>query len=106
MDDREAQFKQLVAEFPDSPMGHFSLGKLYLDRSQWREAAGCLERAAQLDHAVDRQPVQTDGRYLPTVPPRAKLGADHVALVRDFPHHHDHTLGGKRHEPRFVPVSS
>ena len=29
MSDREAQFKQLVSEFPDSPMGHFSLGKLY-----------------------------------------------------------------------------
>ena len=51
MNDREAQFKQLVAEFPDSPMGHFSLGKLYLDTQRWAEAAGCFERAVKLDPA-------------------------------------------------------
>src|SRR5687768_14129643 len=49
MSDREAQFKQLVAEFPDSPMGHFSLGKLYLDEQRWAEAAACFERAVKID---------------------------------------------------------
>ncbi len=49
MTDREAEFKQLVAEFPESPMGHFSLGKLYLDSQRWAEAASCLERAVKLD---------------------------------------------------------
>ena len=49
MSDREAQFKQLVAEFPDSPMGHFSLGKLYLDTQRWAEAAGCFENAVRID---------------------------------------------------------
>lgn len=49
MSDREAQFKQLVAEFPDSPMGHFSLGRLYLDEQRWAEAAASFERAASLD---------------------------------------------------------
>jgi uncharacterized protein HemY len=47
--DREAQFKQLVADFPQSPMGHFSLGKLYLEQKRWDEAAASLERATQLD---------------------------------------------------------
>lgn len=51
MSDREAQFKQLVAEFPDSPMGHFSLGKLYLDAQRWAEAAASLESAVKLDPA-------------------------------------------------------
>jgi tetratricopeptide (TPR) repeat protein len=47
--DREQQWKELVAEYPDSPMGHFSLGKLYLDSSRYAEAAACLAEAARLD---------------------------------------------------------
>ena len=49
MTDREAQFKQLVAEFPDSPMGHFSLGKLYLSERRYAEAVPLLEQAVALD---------------------------------------------------------
>jgi uncharacterized protein HemY len=51
MNDREEQFKQLVAEFPDSPMGHFSLGKLYLEQQRWVDAAGCFATAVKLDPA-------------------------------------------------------
>ncbi|MGQ0506638.1 MAG: tetratricopeptide repeat protein [Myxococcaceae bacterium] len=47
--EREAQFKQLVRDYPDSPMGHFSLGKLYLDERRYDEAASCLESAVTLD---------------------------------------------------------
>ena len=47
--EREAEFKALVAEFPDSPMGHFSLGKLYLDGTRWAEAAACFAEAVRLD---------------------------------------------------------
>lgn len=47
--EREAQFKQLVAEFPDSPMGHFSLGKLYLEGGRYAEAAASLKEAVRLD---------------------------------------------------------
>lgn len=47
--DREAQFKALIAEFPDSPMGHFSLGKLYLEGQRWAEAAACFAEAVRLD---------------------------------------------------------
>ncbi len=46
---REQQFKALVAEFPDSPMGHFSLGKLYLDERRYPESAQSLEEATRLD---------------------------------------------------------
>jgi uncharacterized protein HemY len=49
MSDRETQFKQLVAQFPDSPMGHFSLGKVYLEQKRWAEAAGCFEEAVKHD---------------------------------------------------------
>ncbi len=49
MNDREEQFKQLVAEYPDSPMGHFSLGKLYLEQQRWAEAAGCFASAVKCD---------------------------------------------------------
>ncbi len=47
--EREAQFKQMVAEFPDSPMGHFSLGRHYLDGKRWSEAVSCFLEAARLD---------------------------------------------------------
>ena len=49
MSDREAEFKALIAEFPDSPMGHFSLGKLYLDEKRWPDAAGAFAEAVRLD---------------------------------------------------------
>ncbi len=47
--EREAMFQQMVAEFPDSPMGHFSLGKLYLEERRWAEAAASLSKAVALD---------------------------------------------------------
>lgn len=47
--DREAQFKQLVKDYPDSPMGHFSLGRLYLEARRYGEAAAALEEAIRLD---------------------------------------------------------
>jgi tetratricopeptide (TPR) repeat protein len=46
---REQQFKDLVAEFPDSPMGYFSLGKYYLDEKDYRQSASCFEQAVKLD---------------------------------------------------------
>jgi uncharacterized protein HemY len=49
MSDREAEFKALIAEFPDSPMGHFSLGKLYLEGQRWAEAAAAFAEAVRLD---------------------------------------------------------
>jgi predicted Zn-dependent protease len=48
-DARLEQFKQMAAEFPDSPMAQFSLGKAYLERRQYAEAAKSLEEAVRLD---------------------------------------------------------
>jgi uncharacterized protein HemY len=48
-DARLEQFKKMVTNFPDSPMSHFSLGKLYLERRQYAEAAQSLEAAVRLD---------------------------------------------------------
>ena len=47
--EREQQFKDLVNEFPNSPMGHFSLGKLYLEERRYPEAVQSLEAAVKLD---------------------------------------------------------
>jgi Flp pilus assembly protein TadD len=47
--DREEQFKQLVEKFPNSPMGHFSLGKWYLEVKRYPEAVKALEEAVRLD---------------------------------------------------------
>ncbi len=46
--DREAQFKELVREFPDSPMGHFSLGRWYLDEKRFGESVPCFREAVRL----------------------------------------------------------
>jgi uncharacterized protein HemY len=47
--DREAMFLNMVSEFPDSPMGHFSLGRLYVDEKRWAEAVTALSGAVKLD---------------------------------------------------------
>jgi TolA-binding protein len=47
--ERKQQFKDLVNEFPSSPMGHFSLGKLYLEERRYEEAVQSLEAAVKLD---------------------------------------------------------
>jgi cytochrome c-type biogenesis protein CcmH/NrfG len=49
MNDRETTFKEMIRQFPDSPMGHFSLGRLYVDEKRWDEAVGALSEAARLD---------------------------------------------------------
>jgi uncharacterized protein HemY len=46
---REALFLDMVQQFPDSPMGHFSLGRLYLDEQRWAEAVSALSEAVRLD---------------------------------------------------------
>ncbi|MCI0569878.1 MAG: tetratricopeptide repeat protein [Myxococcaceae bacterium] len=48
-DPREQMFLQMVQEYPDSPMGHFSLGKHYLEQRRYAEAARALEAAVRLD---------------------------------------------------------
>lgn len=48
-DPREDKFKQIVAQYPDSPMGHYSLGRLYLEQRRFAEAVVPLEAATRLD---------------------------------------------------------
>src|SRR6185436_15575574 len=47
--EREQQFLDMVREFPDSPMGYFSLGKYYLDEKNYALAESALEHAVKLD---------------------------------------------------------
>lgn len=49
MTDREAMFREMIRQFPDSPMGHFSLGRLLVDEKRWAEAVATLSEAAKLD---------------------------------------------------------
>jgi uncharacterized protein HemY len=46
--DREALFRKMIQDFPQSPMGHFSLGKLLLEQKRYAEAATHFEHAARL----------------------------------------------------------
>jgi cytochrome c-type biogenesis protein CcmH/NrfG len=45
----EEDLKQMVQEFPDAPMGWFSLGRHYLDAQKYQQAADALAQAAKLD---------------------------------------------------------
>ena len=47
--DKEKQFLDLVARFPKNPMGHFSLGKLYLEQKRFSESVQALEKATAVD---------------------------------------------------------
>jgi uncharacterized protein HemY len=49
VNDREAMFKEMVRQFPDSQMGHFSLGRFYVDEKRWAEAVAALSEAVKLD---------------------------------------------------------
>jgi uncharacterized protein HemY len=44
MDEREKKYLEMVAECPESPLGHFSLGKYYVEVGRFREAAEHLGR--------------------------------------------------------------
>lgn len=47
--DREQMFLEMTREFPDSPMGFFSLGRMYLDEKRWAESVKALAEAVRLD---------------------------------------------------------
>jgi cytochrome c-type biogenesis protein CcmH/NrfG len=47
--EREQRFLEMTREFPDSPMGFFSLGRLYLDEQRWAESVTALATAVKLD---------------------------------------------------------
>lgn len=49
MSDRETMFKEMISQFPDSAMGYFSLGRLYVDERRWGEAVATLGQAVALD---------------------------------------------------------
>jgi predicted Zn-dependent protease len=42
-------FQSMVSEFPDSPMGHFSLGKYFLEKGRFAESTAALKKAVELD---------------------------------------------------------
>lgn len=46
---REDQFRKLISDFPTSPMGYLSLGKLLLEERRYDEAADILAQAVKLD---------------------------------------------------------
>ena len=49
MTEREAMFREMIKQFPDSPMGHFSLGRLLVDEKRWAEAVTALGEAVKYD---------------------------------------------------------
>jgi TolA-binding protein len=72
-DTREQTFQKLVNDFPESPMGHFSLGKLYLEQRRYQDAVKSLENA-----------VRPEPEYVAALVSlgEAKVGAGDVAGAR------------------------
>lgn len=48
-EERIEQFKKMAEADPDNELGHFSLGKAYLDAERYAEAIGCFERVIDLN---------------------------------------------------------
>jgi predicted Zn-dependent protease len=46
---REALFLKMSTDFPDSPLGHFSLGKLYLEEKKFELSVAALNSAVRVD---------------------------------------------------------
>jgi predicted Zn-dependent protease len=42
-------FRQMVTDFPDSQMGHFSLGKFLLEEKRFADSVLALEKAVAID---------------------------------------------------------
>ena len=59
----EEQLLEMVNEFPDSPMGAFSLGKHYLEHQRPADAAARLEDAVRLDPAYTAAHVSLGDAY-------------------------------------------
>ena len=47
-DARESKYLEMIQQFPDSPLGHFSLGRYYLEQARHAEAATHLRRCTEL----------------------------------------------------------
>lgn len=47
-DEQEQRYLELIQQFPESPLGYFSLAKHYVDAGRYEEAIPHLERC--LDH--------------------------------------------------------
>ena len=51
---RIEQFKKMAEADPENVLGHFSLGRAYLDSGMNAEAVGAFERALQLDAKLSK----------------------------------------------------
>jgi len=47
--EREQRYQAMITQFPDSPLGYFSLGRYYLEEARFAEAAKNLARCTELD---------------------------------------------------------
>ena len=48
-DPREEKFRQMAEKFPGSPLGHYSLGRYYVEQRRFADAIAPLERACELE---------------------------------------------------------
>lgn len=53
-DDRIEQFRQMVSADPNNELGHFSLGRAYLEGGMNKEAIASLQRAIELNPKLGR----------------------------------------------------
>ncbi|WP_373044689.1 tetratricopeptide repeat protein [Vulgatibacter sp.] len=49
MDERERQYRQMIEEFPESPLPWFSLGRYLLEVARFEEAVEALQRCIDAD---------------------------------------------------------
>ena len=88
-EEREARFKKIAAEFPDSPMSHFTLGKLYLDARRYQEAVRSLEEAMRLDPHYAAAGVALGEAYAGAGDPAKARGAFEQARKSALAQKHD-----------------
>lgn len=49
MDEREKRYLDLISQFPDSPLGYFSVARYYLEVRRFADAVAPLERCVAQD---------------------------------------------------------
>lgn len=45
LDERERKYLDMISQFPESPLGHFTLGRYYVEQGRFQEAIAPLERS-------------------------------------------------------------
>jgi len=94
-DEREQRYLSMISQFPDSPLGYFSLGRYLIEQARFEEAVERLRRCTELDptyaaalvslgDALAGAGKSTDARQVFAKAREAALAQNHPSLAEEI----------------------